>query len=230
MSWAHDYLKLLEEDSTLCVPVLLLSDIAEHLNIPEKALRSRRAYRKDVRDREREIIAAHIGRMKAQAIELGEREPEQEGEEDDLPLALERYLEVYAEIDRNKEGGRLQAIFQLQSEGITLELEDILRAMQEYPSFNRAMQRIWREGDVETEDSLRTAARMGRHEARAMYLKGNMPEKYGNKVKVQVDVTHQLKDEDRYLVEDAKRYFPAPKRRYSPPADEDVVEGVVVEA
>ena len=241
MSWAEDYKRLLREDSALCVPVLDLESLAAQLDIPLETLRKRRRYRDDVRAAEREITAEHLGTMRALAVagEARSAQAAEEAEEDgDLPLPLERYLDVYRELD-----DRLEAVRRLQDEGIPIELDDVLQAMQQYPAFDRAMQRIWREGNVEAEDKLRKRARSGKSDAAGrLYLQGNMPEKYGNKLKVNVDVRHQLADEHRELVTEIKGGILPPKAqprgiggaprstlsdRLSSPLD-DVVEGEVV--
>jgi hypothetical protein len=237
MSWAEDYKRLLREDSALCVPVLDLESLAAQLDIPLETLKKRRRYRDDVRAAEREITAEHLGRLRAQAV-AGEaraaRDVEEAEEDLDLPLPLERYLDVYRELD-----DRLEAVRQLQGEGIPIELDDVLQAMQQYPSFDRAMQRIWREGNVEAEDQLRRRARGGKSDAATReYLKGNMPEKYGNKLKVSVAVRHQLADENRELVTQIKGGILPPKSQRQvgegktssngSPSPDDVIEGEVV--
>lgn len=228
MSWAEDYKRLLREDSALCVPVLDLESLADQLDIPVETLKKRRRYRDDLRAAEREITAEHLGRMRAQAV-AGEaraaRDVEEAAADLDLPLPLERYLDVYRELD-----DRLAAVRQLQDEGIPIELDDILQAMQQYPAFDRAMQRIWKEGNVEAEDKLRKRARGGKSDAAVrQYLQGNMPEKYGNRVRVDVNHRHQLADEHRELVAEIKGGILPPKGHSSRslPA-EDVVEGEVV--
>lgn len=227
MSWSDEYLELIRKDSSLCLPTVDLPAIASILDVPEKTLRSRRAYRDDVRKAEREIVAEHLGRLKAQALQAREEgvgkttHRKDEPPEEDLPLALERYLELYAETD-----DRLAAVKALQEEGVPITLDDVFAAMREYPAFDRALRRLWHEGNIEAEDKLRGKAREGKVAALPLYLRGNMPEKYGNRVKVDVSVTHQLGDEDRHLVEGVKeKYLPAPRRRQSV---EDVVEGEVV--
>jgi len=223
--WAFEYLELLRKDSSLCLPTVDLVTVASILGIPEKTLRSRRSYRDDVRKTEREIVAEHMGRLKAQAaVRAREKDapkgPEGNAENGDLPLALERYLELYAETD-----DRLAAVRALQEEGVPITLDDVFAAAREYPAFGRALERQWKEGHVEAEDKLRGKARKGQTAALPLYLRGNMPEKYGHKVKVDVAVTHQLGDEDRHLVEGVKeRYLPPPRRRQP----EEVVEGVVL--
>lgn len=245
MSWAEDYKRLLREDSALCIPVLDLESIAAQLDIPLETLRKRRRYRDDVRAAEREITAEHLGRLRAQAVAGAARDASaaEEAEEDlDLPLALERYLDVYRELDN-----RNAAVRQLQDEGIPIELDDVLQAMQQYPAFNRAMQKLWREGDIEAEDRLRYRARNGKSDAAVrQYLQGNMPEKYGNKVRVDVAVKHQLTDENRGLVTEIKGGILPPKSQPHPSSrgsldgpesyvmpresvtSEDVIEGEVV--
>lgn len=222
MSWSDDYLELLRKDSSLCVPVLDLASIADLLDIPEKTLKSRRAYRDDVRKAEREIVSEHLGRLKAQRLQEREGEEKEKAAEpeDDLPLVLERYLEVYAETD-----DRLKSVKALQDDGIPISLDDVIAAMQEYPAFDRAMHRLWSEGNIESEDQLRKKAREGKQAPLALYLRGNMPGKYGNRVKVDVAVTHQLGDEDRHLIKDIQdRYLPVTPLRQEPDS-EDVVEG-----
>ena len=231
-TWASAYLELLRKDSSLCLPTLDLASISDFLGIPEKTLKSRRAYRDDVRKAEREIVSEHLGRLKAQSFQERESEAREkaaakdgESPEEDLPLVLERYLEVYGETD-----DRLGAVKALQNEGIPITLDDVIAAMQEYPAFDRAMRRLWNEGNVESEDQLRRKAREGKQAPLALYLRGNMPGKYGHRVKVDVSVTHQLGDEDRHLVQDVKdRFLPVPKRRQESES-EDVVEGEVVGA
>lgn len=239
-SWAEDYKRLLREDSALCVPVLDLESLAAALDIPLETLRKRRRYRDDIRQAEREITAQHLGRLRAQAV-AGEARAAQAAEEEeedlDLPLVLERYLDVYRELD-----DRLAAVRQLQDEGIPIELDDVLQAMQQYPAFDRAMQRIWREGVIEAEDKHRKRARLGKSDAATrMFLQGNMPEKYGNKVRVDVAVKHQLADEHRELVTEIKGGILPPRGQRSSPrlsttptltpsssVAEDVVEGEVI--
>jgi hypothetical protein len=230
MSWAEDYKRLLREDSALCVPVLDLESLSAALDLPLETLKKRRRYRDDIRAAEREITAEHLGRLRAAAVagEARAYQSAEEAEEDlDLPLPLERYLDVYRDLD-----DRLAAVRQLQDEGIPIELDDVLQAMQQYPAFDRAMQRIWREGNVEAEDKLRKRARLGKSDASVrQYLQGNMPEKYGNKLKIEGVVKHQLADEHRELVTEIKGGILPPRAqpsRGSSSAGEDIVEGEVV--
>lgn len=231
MSWAEDYKRMLREDSALSVPVLDLETLADRLDIPLDVLKQRRRYRDDLRKAEREIAAEHLGRMRAQALAGEARNTqvaEEEEEDQDLPLALERYLDIYRELD-----DRMEAVRALQGEGIPIELDDVLQAMQQYPAFQRAMERIWREGNVEAEDRLRKRARGGKSDAAIrQYLQGNMPEKYGNRVRVDVNHRHQLDDGHRELVAEIKGGILPPKGQSkaarSTIQPEDVVEAEVL--
>jgi hypothetical protein len=231
-SWSDAYLAALEGDPSLHAPFLDLERIVERLrqagfDIPVATLRQRRAVRKDVRAAEAKIIGEHMGRLRAEA-EMAAQEG-QEPPEDDLPPALERYLAVYAEMDRTGSGGRLDAVRQLQAEGIEISWPDIVQARRQYPAFDRALVELWEEGPMQAEDSLRRDAVAGLPAARSMFLKGQMPEKYGNRVKVDVSVRHSMLEEgDERLVAEVKdRHFPRPRREVRSYED-DVVEGEVV--
>lgn len=222
--WRAAYLEILREDAALCLPALDLQGIADRLDIPKKTLEvRRRSAPKEFREEERKIIAEHAGRLRAERFAASFQPPEdvEKEEEGELPWALERYLELYQEHD-----DRMAAVRALQGEGIEISLDDVIQAMQQYPGFDRAMRELWEEGNVEAEDKLRRQARDGKMGAISMYLKGNKPEKYGNKVRVDVGVTHQLGDEDRLLVESIREnHIAAPKRKPLPePPPEDVVE------
>lgn len=231
-AWAAAYLALLREEPRLHTPFLDLEELARRLDVPVKTLRSRRAYRTDVREAEAQIIAEHAGRLRAAAEQL-----EPLGEEtlhEDLPPVLERYLDVYADLDRSGSGGRLDAVARLQQEGFEISWLDVVRARRLYPAFDRALSELWDEGNVAVDDTLRQAARQGKNQARAMYLRGNIPEKYGNRLRV--NVAHydgeRLDARDRQIVEDLKaRHFPRAGRQRSPVSpDEDVIEGEFSEA
>lgn len=227
-SWSESYIALLREDHTLCLPFLDLDRIAELLGVPAKTLKSRRAVRKDVRDAEAEIIAEHMGRLRAQNVAEGGPE----AAEEDLPFALERYLEVYAELDRTGQGGRQDAVRMLQDEGIPISWQDIKEARRRYPAFDRALSDLWDEGNDVVEDRVRQSAMTGRSASdRALYLKANMPGKYGSKARIDhfVHQGHQLEDGDQGLVEDVKgRHFPRPRRQVPVSVEDDVVEGEVL--
>lgn len=227
MTWGEELLRAIREDSSLCLPGLALDTLSGLLDVPRETLESRLRYRDDLRRAIKAIQAEHLGRLRAEALTAqlaGEEVEKRDEEEEDLPPALERYLEVYRETD-----DRLAAVRQMQTEGIAVELDDILQAMQQYPAFDRAMQRQWREGNVEAEDKLRGKARGGKDAALRMYLQGNMAEKYGTRVKVDVDVRHQLNDADRELVESVKAQIEPPKRKISPDCPlGDIVEGEVL--
>lgn len=226
-SWSESYIALLREDHTLCLPFLDLDRIADLLGVPAKTLKSRRAVRKDVRDAEAEIIAEHVGRLRAQ--NMAEGGPE--AAEEDLPFALERYLEVYAELDRTGAGGRQDAVRQLQEEGIPICWQDIRDARRRHPAFDRALSDLWDEGNETVEDRNRRKAMDGNQSAISLYLKGNMPGKYGNKARIDhfVHQGHQLEDGDQGLVEDVKgRHFPRPRRQVPVSVEDDVVEGEVL--
>lgn len=225
MPWAEDYLDELRKDHTLCLPQLDLPALADRLCLPLAILRARRQRNEALRAAEREVIAEHIGRLKAEALRTSQ--PVLTGEEEDLPPHLERYLALYT--DLGNEGTydqRFKALRALQNEGVPIEWSDILEAQEILPAFKAAMDRHWQEGHVEAVDSLRTDARMGKAGARALYLKSEMPEKYGVRIKVDVDHRHQLVEGDEKLVAAVKGRIGAKAR----PAVsyEDVIESEVV--
>jgi hypothetical protein len=226
MGWQEAYLDELRKDHTLCLPQLDLPAIADRLCLPLQTLRVRRQRNEALRAAEREVIAGHMGRLKAEAQRAGQ--PVLTGEDEDLPPHLERYLELYT--DPGNEGTydqRFQALRALQNEGVPIEWSDILEAQETLPAFKAAMDRHWQEGHVEAVDSLRTDARKGKAGARALYLRSELPEKYGVRVKVEVDHRHQLVEGDEKLVAEVKGRIgakPRPAVSY-----EDVVEGEVVQ-
>ena len=225
MPWADDYLDELRKDHTLCLPQLDLAAIADRLCLPLVTLTARRKRNEALRAAEREVIAGHMGRLKAEAQRTGQ--PVLAGEDEDLPPHLERYLQLYT--DPANEGTydqRFKALRALQNEGVPIEWADILAAQEELPAFKAAMERHWQEGHVEVEDTLREDARRGRNAARRMYLMAENPGKYGNRVKVEVDHRHQLVEGDEKLVAEVKgRIGTKPRQLVS---YEDVVEGEVV--
>jgi hypothetical protein len=226
-SWSEAYLALLREDHSLCLPFLDLDRIADSLGVPAKTLKNRRAVRKDVRDAEAEIVGEHLGRLRAQAVVEGGPG----AAEEDLPFALERYLEVYAELDRSGQGGRQDAARQLQEEGIPISWQDIKEARRRFSAFDRALSDLWDEGNEAVEDKNRRKALEGSQAAISLYLKGNMPGKYGDKARIDhfVHQGHQLEDGDQGLVEDVKgRHFPRPRRQVPASVEDDVVEGEVL--
>jgi hypothetical protein len=225
MPWADAYLAELRKDHTLCLPQLDLPALADRLSLPLATLRVRRQRNEALRAAEREIIAEHMGRLKAEALRAGQ--PVLTGEEEDLPPHLERYLALYT--DPANEGTydqRFKALRALQNEGVPIEWSDILAAQEQLPAFKAAMDRHWQEGHIEVEDTLRKDARKGTNAARRMYLMAENPSKYGNKVKVEVDHRHQLAEGDEKLVAEVKGRIgskPRPAVSY-----EDVVEGEVL--
>lgn len=225
--WRRDYVDELRRDHTLCLPRLDLAAVADRLQIPLKTLTVRRQRCEALRAAERDVVAEHVGRLKAEALVAGR--PVLTVEEEDLPAHLERYLELYTD-PRNPEtyDQRFRALRALQDEGVPIEWSDILAAQEAHPAFRTAMERHWQEGHLEVEDTLRVEARMGRPAARKMYLQAEMPGKYGNKVKVEVDHhLHQLAPGDERLVEGVKEQIagrPRPRQLYV----EDVVEEEVV--
>lgn len=203
VGWKKDYLEELRRDHTLCLPRLDLPALADRLSIPLRTLTNRRKRSEPLRAAERDVIAEHVGRLRAEAVRAGK--PVLTGEDEDLPAHLERYMELYT--DPGCEGTydqRFKALRALQDEGVPIEWQDILDAMVSFPAFKAAMDRHWQEGHVDAEDSLRMDARKGKAGARALYLRSNMAEKYGNKVKVEVETSHRLDDADRRLVEEVK--------------------------
>lgn len=226
MGWAEDYLDELRRDHTLCLPRLDLPALADRLSVPLAALRTRRQRNEALKAAERDIIAAHMGRLRAEAVREGR--PVLTGEEEDLPPHLERYLELYT--DPANEGTydqRFKALRALQNEGVPIEWSDILAAQEQLPAFKLAMDRHWSEGHIEAVDTLRIDARRGKAGARALYLRTEMPEKYGNKVRVDVNVNQQLAEGDERLVAEVKGQIGGkvrPRQLYV----EDVVEGEVV--
>lgn len=225
MPWADDYLVELRKDHTLCLPQLDLPAIADRLCLPLQTLRVRRQRNETLRAAEREVIAEHMGRLKAEALRTGQ--PVLTGEDEDLPPYLERYLELYT--DPANEGTydqRFKALRALQNEGVPIEWDDILQAQAQIPAFKSAMDRHWQEGHIEVVDTLRSDARRGKNAARRMYLMAEDPAKYGNKVKVDVEHRHQLVEGDEKLVAEVKGRIGAKPRQVV--SYEDVVEGEVV--
>lgn len=225
VGWRAAYLDLIREDAALCLPTLDLQAIADQLDIPKKTLQIRRhTAPAEFREAEKQIIAAHAGRLRAERFAAGFEPPVDDKEaEEELPWLLERYLEVYQELD-----DRVGAVRQLQSEGIEITSDDVIQAMQQYPGFDRAMREIWAEGNLEAEDKLRQAARDGKMGAVSLYLKGNMPAKYGNKVRVEVAPMQQLGDEDRLLVDKIQEDHIAKQKRRRQAPVEDVIEGEIL--
>jgi hypothetical protein len=225
MGWQKDYIEELRKDHTLCLPQLDLPAIADRLCLPLVTLRARRQRNEALRAAEREVIAEHMGRLKAEALLAGQ--PVLTGEDEDLPPHLERYLALYTDPTyEDTYDQRFRALRALQNEGVPIEWSDILAAQEILPAFKTAMERHWQEGHVEVEDTLRADARMGRNAARRMYLMAENPAKFGNKVKVEVDHRHQLVEGDEKLVAEVKGRIgakPRPAVSY-----EDVVEGEVL--
>lgn len=221
MPWTDEYLDELRKDHTLCLPRLDLAALADRLQIPLKTLKVRRDRNQALKAAEREIVALHVGRLKAEASVAGR--PVLTGEDEDLPAHLERYLELYTDPgNEDTYDQRFRSLRALQDEGVPVEWADIVQAMEDHPAFKEAMDAHWKEGHVEVVDTLRIDARKGKGSARRMYLQAEMPEKFGNRLKVEVDHRHQLDDEDRRLVEGIKGKIEAPRRRQPSP---DVVEG-----
>lgn len=224
MTWSEAYLDELRKDHTLCLPQLDLAAIADRLCLPLQTLRVRRQRNEALRAAEREVIAEHMGRLKAEALRAGQ--PVLTVEDEDLPPHLERYLELYTDPGSSTYDQRFNALRALQNEGVPIEWDDILQAQAQIPAFKAAMDRHWQEGHVEAVDSLRTDARKGKAGARALYLRTEIPEVYGNRLKVDVEHRHQLVEGDEKLVAEVKgRIGAKPKQIVS---YEDVIEGEVV--
>lgn len=220
--WKREYIDLIRGDHSLVLPRVDLLAIAARLEIPPHTLRARRQRCDDLKAAEKEVIAEHVGRLRAEAVLGGQRV--QTPEEEDLPPHLERYLELYADPASETYDQRIPSLRALQAEGIPIEWSDILAAQEEHPAFRAALEAHWREGNVEVVDTLRADARKGKGGARAMYLRAEEPGKYGNKVKVEVDHRYQLKPEDEGVVAEIRGQLgrrPKPVQLFV----EDVVEG-----
>lgn len=216
MAWPEQYLEALRAE-----PTLSRRDLAEQLGIPEDRLRARLQTRKDVRDQEAGIRADYAARQRLDEIAAG-REPQQPGA--DIPEHLQRFLEVFQETRR-----RVETMEQLAEEGIDLTWADVMEGVARYPLFARALGDLLDRRKVLLEDKLDEAIEHGSSWAVRKGLEAEMPAKYGNRVRVEVQHQHQLMPHHTELVADVKAAYIKPMRAQSlSAAPEDVVEGEVV--
>lgn len=218
MSWSDEYLERLREN-----PQASVAEIAEALRIEPALLASRRRARKDVLAVEREIKAQFFASRRLDAAADDGPATEEVLVEDDLPIQFERFLHVYDELRASGETLR-----RLRTEGIDLRWADVCEAMAAYPNFRRVLAELMEEDVVETEDRLNEAARGGKSWAVRMKLQADKPGKYGNRVRVDVNVQHQLGSEHRQLVDGIKTKWIGPPRVKALPAPDDTIEGEVI--
>lgn len=217
MSWSDEYLAYLQEN-----PEATVSQAAEALKIDPALLGQRRRARKDVLDAEREIKARFFASRRLAAAD--DAAPKEEPEiEDDLPLHFERFLQVYDAVR-----ARGETLRTLRAEGIDLRWSDVCEAMAAYPNFRRVLAEMMEEDVVEAEDRLNEAARGGSSWAVRMKLKAENPAKYGDRMRVEVQHTHQLAPEHRQLVDGIKEKWIAAPRAKALPAPEETIEGEVI--
>lgn len=219
MGWAQSYLEMLRQD-----PTLSIRQAAERLDIDYSSLMVRRRSRSDVLEEERKIKDVWTAEQRLKDLDAVERAvaEKQEAEEiRDLPFVLERFLQLYRLHD-----DRVKVVRLLQEEGFDIEVADIVEAREKDKGFRRAYDALWQEGTIEAEDQFRRKARTGGRET-YKYLQAHMPQVYGNKVKVDVAVQHQLDPGDRALIDGVKQQFIAPLRpaKAIPAQSEDVVDG-----
>lgn len=218
-AFAEEYLALLRSD-----PGLTRQGIADRMGVKLSAIEHRLRFRADLREEEQKIRAAHAAQEALRKVQAGEAPPEDApGLEEDIPLHLLRFLEIYAETD-----DRIETVKRMREEGFDVRWADVAAAMGQYPGFAAAMGELWDEGGIEAEDQLRKNARAGSRWAVKAYLAANMAGKYGPRLKVEVGVTHRLEPAHREMVEGIKKQFLAPPRLKSYVEDSDVVEGEVV--
>lgn len=220
MSWSDDFLALVGAD-----PEITLTESARRLQLDYPTFQARRRARKDVLARESEIRSEHRARKR---LELLDAAAQPDDLEPDLPWHLERFLALYRETR-----GRVETVCRMREEGFETTWADVLEAMAEFPNFRRVFGEILDEDVMEVEDAVRAQARGGKLQAARMVLQAEMPNKYGNRVRVDVNHTHQLLPEHRAMVDGIKRDYiapPKPRRELAATPEQDIVEAEYVAA
>jgi hypothetical protein len=146
----------------------------------------------------------------------------------DISPALQAWLTAYAKTD-----DRLDSVRLVRETGLEISWRDVQEALRSNKAFCARYSDLWAEGVIEAEDKgVRKKAREGGFQAAKLVVAAEMPEKYGDRLKV--DHTHsgtiRVEHGHRHLIEEAK----APGGfldRYRLPAlapPDDVVDAEVV--
>lgn len=212
--WSAAYLDLIRKN-----PQLSVAEAARELGVEPALFDQRRRARKDVLTEERKIRAAFLAQQRVKK--------EDDGAEEDLPFECERYLYHFRQDPR-----RVESLRKMRAEGFLTTWDDVRGWMKEYPGFARVFGDVLDERTMEAYDNLDLAATKGSSWAVRMKLKAELPEKFGDRMRVDVNHAVQIEHADRRQIEEIKRTLiaPAPVRRQLKAQSpvEDVVDGEVV--
>lgn len=184
---------------------------------------------KALQARHRAMVRVARETMRIEVIDPSVRPPAPESEEpkEEVPPPpleprIEEWLEVY---EQTRE--QVKALDEMAARGAPVDYDEI-EAHMKHPAFRKRFMAVQRLITLRALDTLHTAGGKN-HQAALKILAAEMPEKYGNRVKVDHTHRHELVDGDEGDLEQMDRWLGRhlSKQRHLP-AVTDVIEGEVL--
>lgn len=185
----------------------------------------------EFRQQEKALRAAHQAAVRAQVAQVAEKTaatallPEELDPE--ISPALQAWLTAYAKTD-----DRIESVRLVRDAGLELCWRDVQEALRSNTTFCRRFSDLWTEGVIEAEDKgIRKKARGGGFQAAKLVVTAEMPEKYGERLKVDHNHRGTVRIEvgHRHLIEAEKAPGGFLERYRLPAGPPDIIDAEVVE-